>query len=291
MSSYDSLNFDDLLAAVPADRTAIVIPESRIRLSYASLRQQVHALNAPASSIDAVSRIVEGLALPSVTVETSGRTGPSKHVRLPRAMLIRSAAKVATSLSLGADDVSLCVMPMARVQGLVASALATLSTGGTVVVPTAFNPLAFWRIARDHRVTWFTATPHILQMLLARTAAPGLRRPAGAARVRLIRSSGAPLWKEIATTLESAFAAPVIEAYDVAEAGGQVASNPLPPAERRLGSVGRPDPAEVHIVDQAGNRVGADQEGEVVIQGLADGPFRTGDLGYLSGDGWLSIRG
>ena len=33
------------------------------------------------------------------------------------------------------SDVSLCVMPLFHVHGLVASTLATLATGGTVVVP------------------------------------------------------------------------------------------------------------------------------------------------------------
>ena len=36
-------------------------------------------------------------------------------------------------------------MPLFHVHGLVASTLATLATGGTVVVPGKFNPLSFWR--------------------------------------------------------------------------------------------------------------------------------------------------
>ena len=39
--------------------------------------------------------------------------------------------------------------------------------------------------------------------------------------------------------LEAAFGAPVLEAYGMTEAAHQMASNPLPPAERKPGSVGR----------------------------------------------------
>ncbi len=66
------------------------------------------------------------------------------------------------------SDVALCVMPLFHVHGLVASTLATLATGGTVVVPGKFNPLSFWRVARDHGVTWYSAVPTIHQLLLAR---------------------------------------------------------------------------------------------------------------------------
>ena len=38
--------------------------------------------------------------------------------------------------------------------------------------------------------------------------------------------------------LEAAFGAPVLEAYGMTEAAHQMASNPLPPAARKPGSVG-----------------------------------------------------
>mgnify|MGYP003347278629 CR=1 FL=1 len=46
--------------------------------------------------------------------------------------------------------------------------LATLATGGTVVVPGKFNPLSFWRVARDYGVTWYSAVPTLHQLLLAK---------------------------------------------------------------------------------------------------------------------------
>ena len=104
------------------------------------------------------------LAAPAVDdvaliLHTSGSTGRPKRVPLSHANLSISARNVARSYALTPEDVSLCVMPLFHVHGLVASTLATLAAGGTVVVPEKFNPLSFWRVARDHAVTWYPAPP------------------------------------------------------------------------------------------------------------------------------------
>ena len=72
----------------------------------------------------------------------------------------------------------MCVMPLFHVHGLVASTLATLWTGGTVVVPAKFSPLSLWRVARDYGVTWYSAVPTLHQLLLrARRAGDGRGSP------------------------------------------------------------------------------------------------------------------
>src|SRR5205823_10570679 len=140
--------------------------------------------------------------LPSVddvalVLHTSGSTGRPKRVPLAHKNLSISARNVARSYALTADDVSLCVMPLFHVHGLVASTLATLATGGTVVVPAKFNPLSFWRVARDYGVTWYSAVPTLNQLLLARAADPGSRRVPGTERLRFIRSCSAALAPQV----------------------------------------------------------------------------------------------
>ena len=138
-------------------------------------------------------------------------------------------------------------MPLFHVHGLVASTLATFASGGTVVVPAKFSPLSFWRTARDHNVTWYSAVPTLHQLLLARAGDPSdpSRRPAGTEKLRFIRSCSASLPPAVMHALEAAFGAPVLEAYGMTEAAHQMASNPLPPRDRKPGSVGpgtgRPD--------------------------------------------------
>src|SRR5207253_4102157 len=120
----------------------------------------------------------------ALVLHTSGSTGRPKRVPLAHANLSISAGNVARSYALAPDDVSLCAMPLFHVHGLVASTLATLSTGGVVVVPAKFSPLSFWRVARDYGATGYSAVPTLHQLLLARSANPQGRRPAGTERLR-----------------------------------------------------------------------------------------------------------
>ena len=241
----------------------------------------------------------------ALVLHTSGSTGRPKRVPLAHANLSISAGNVARHYGLGPDDVSMCVMPLFHVHGLVASTLATLSTGGTVVVPSKFSPLSFWRVAKDHGVTWYSAVPTIHQLLLARVTDPA-SRPAGTERLRFIRSCSAALPPQVMHSLEAAFGAPVLEAYGMTEAAHQMSSNPLPPADRKPGSVGRGTDVQISIMDAAGKHLATGERGEVVIKGpnvirgyennpeanaksFVDGWFRTGDQGFLDEQGYLTL--
>src|SRR5688500_11909394 len=242
----------------------------------------------------------------ALILHTSGSTGRPKRVPLTHAQLSISARNVAQTYQLTAKDVSLCVMPLFHVHGLVASTLATLATGGTVVVPAKFSPLSFWRIVRDTGATWYSAVPTIHQLLLAR-AEPG-SRPAGAEKLRFIRSCSAALPPPVMAGLEEAFGAPVLEAYGMTEAAHQMASNPLPPSARKPGSVGPGTNVGISIRDANGNVLPAGERGEVcisgpnVVTGYENNPeanatavfgegFRTGDQGMLDEQGYLSLTG
>jgi acyl-CoA synthetase (AMP-forming)/AMP-acid ligase II len=242
----------------------------------------------------------------ALILHTSGSTGRPKRVPLTHANLTISAHNVARTYDLSPSDVSLCVMPLFHVHGLVASTLATLATGGTVVVPAKFSPLSFWRVARDTGATWYSAVPTIHQLLLAR-AEPG-SRPAGAEKLRFVRSCSAALPPPVMAGLEEAFGAPVLEAYGMTEAAHQMASNPLPPAARKPGSVGPGTKVGISIRDEHGNVLAAGERGEVcisgpnVVSGYENNPeanataffgewFRTGDQGTLDEHGYLTLTG
>jgi len=242
----------------------------------------------------------------ALVLHTSGTTSRPKRVPLLHTNLMISARNVAETYQLSAEDVSLCVMPLFHVHGLVASTLATLLTGGTVVVPPRFNPLTFWSAVRDHRASWYSAVPTIHQVLLSRAKAGA--RPAGAEHLRFIRSCSAALPPQMMADLEERFGVPVLEAYGMTEAAHQMASNPLPPSARKPGSVGCGTAVGIAILDEAGELLPAGAVGEVSIKGpnvfsgyegnaeanaasFSQGWFRTGDQGYLDNDGYLTLVG
>jgi acyl-CoA synthetase (AMP-forming)/AMP-acid ligase II len=126
--------------------------------------------------------------------------------------------------------------------------------------------------------------------------------------LRLIRSSSAALPPQVLAELEATFGCRVVESYGMTEATHQMASNPLPPGERKPGSVGPAAGPEVAIMDEQGRLLEQGATGEIVIRGanvtpgydrnpeanekaFSDGWFRTGDQGYLDSDGYLFITG
>ncbi len=242
----------------------------------------------------------------ALVLHTSGTTSRPKLVPLRQRNLAYSASNIGKTYNLTPDDVALCVMPLFHIHGLMASTMATFATGGTVVVPRGgFDAMTFWQAADAHRVTWYSAAPTIHQMLLLRHRGG---RPPGARSMRFIRSSSSALAPDVMRELESRFGAPVIEAYGMTEASHQMASNPLPPGERRPGTVGVQTGIDIAVMDDAGSLVSPGERGEVVIRGTsvidgyANNPeanaksftagwFRTGDQGTIDSDGYLSLIG
>src|SRR5712671_2244144 len=240
----------------------------------------------------------------ALILHTSGSTGRPKRVPLRHFNLAVSSANIANTYALSADDVSLCIMPLFHVHGLIASAMSTLLSGGTVVVPAKFNALSFWRTVREHRVTWYSGVPTMHQLLIARTS----HKPAEAESLRFVRSCSAPLSTELIHKIEGVFDVPFVEAYGMTEAAHQMTSNPLPPRHRKAGSVGVGTGLRITIMDKQGNSLENNQCGEIAIQGanvfrgyennpeanaraFVNGWFLTGDQGFLDSDCYLHLTG
>src|SRR6185437_8060115 len=114
----------------------------------------------------------------ALLLHPSGTTSRPKQVPLLQRNLTSSARSIAAFYGLGADDVSYCAMPLFHVHGLVASTLAALAGGGSVVVPSRFVPRRFWSHLRDQGITWFSCGPTLHQMILEKQdgAPPGSLR-------------------------------------------------------------------------------------------------------------------
>ncbi len=296
---------------------ALVVPPGGARAARSARRPETRLLEA---SVDEKGGLrIEGQASARrdeaapgaddvcLILHTSGTTSRPKRVPLRQRNLAASVANVMAGYRLSPEDVSLCVMPLFHVHGIVASLLSTLASGGTVVAPSGgFNALRFWPLVEEERVTWFTAVPTMHQMLLRR--AEGQGQPAAARSLRFARSCSSALAPAVESQLTELYGVPVLQAYGMTEASHQMASNPLPPGERRPGTVGRGTGVEVAVVDPEWTQLPAGEQGEVVVRGpnvvdgyesnpeanatgFRDGWFRTGDAGVLDAAGYLTLVG
>jgi len=267
-------------------------------------------LNPLASAAEPAAR----LAAPAATdlallLQTSGTTSRPKVVPLSHANLLASACSVAEVLELGPGDRILAAMPMFHIHGIVATLLAPLVTGGSVICCRSNAPHTLLAAMESLKPTWFSAGPTLHQGLLAEL--DRTHQPAPAHQLRFLRSSSSPLPPPVLERLEAVFGVPVIEAYGMTEAY-QICSNRLPSSGsvRRPGSVGAAAGPEVVVLGADRRLLPAGESGEVAIRGVnvaADYEasdqsgwvmaatrelwFLTGDEGWLDGQGSLTLTG
>ncbi len=242
----------------------------------------------------------------ALVLHTSGTTSRPKIVPLSQQNVCASAHNIVRTLALVPGDRCLNIMPLFHIHGLMAAVLSSLAAGASVHCTPGFNALRVFQQMDEVQPTWYTAVPTMHQAIVAR--APRNADSVKRARLRFIRSSSSSLPPQVMAELENLFGAPVIESYGMTEAAHQMASNPLPPGERKPGSVGIAAGPEIAIMDENGTLLKRDETGEIVIRGpnvtagyennptansgaFINGWFRTGDQGVMDGGGYLRITG
>lgn len=246
----------------------------------------------------------------ALLLQTSGTTSRPKVVPLSHGNLLRSCRSVAQVLALGPEDRSLAAMPLFHIHGIVASLLAPLLAGGSVICCRSNATGELLRLMTGLQPTWLSAVPTILQALLAEVEQTGKAAPPH--WLRFLRSSSSPLPPAVLERLEALFQVPVLEAYGMTEAAHQICSNGLPGIGegRRPGSVGAPAGPEVTVLGPDGQHQPQGATGEVAIRGAnvtagyeaaghsgwihdAHGEpwFLTGDEGHFDADGRLTLTG
>ena len=241
----------------------------------------------------------------AVLLHTSGTTARPKRVPITHDQLCRAAHAAGTVLALTAADRCLSVPAVFHSHGL--GTLATcLMTGSSIACLSRFSTRAFFDAMAACRPTWYTAVPTIHHAILVEAGA--YAETVAGARLRFVRSGSMACAPSLIRGLEATFRAPVIEVYGMAETASQIASNPLPPGVRKIGSVGLPNALELRIVDETGTAVSSGTLGEIVLRGpevvggydddpeadrraFVAGWFHTGDQGYRDADGYLFITG
>ena len=165
-------------------------------------------------------------------------------------------------------------------------------------------------------ISWINAVPAIVARL--GDLQPGEAVPSG---IRFVRSASAPLAPATLARFEAATGVAVLESYGMTEAASQITANPLD-GRRKPGTVGVPVGVELRVVRRL-ERVSGNHDGdagrasktccapgvvgEVEVRGPsvinsyasaehdarvdAEGWLRTGDLGFLDAEGYLTLVG
>ena len=256
------------------------------------------AHNAPAT-FATVPRSGDDLA---AILYTSGTTGRSKGAMISHRNLASNATVLHKAWGFGPRDVLIHMLPLFHVHGLFVASHCVLLNGTAMRFHARFD--AKRALAEMPESTVFMGVPTFYTRLLAE---PGLDRET-CRSMRLFVSGSAPLLAETHVQFENRTGLRILERYGMTETG-MLTSNPLA-GERRAGSVGPALPGtEVRVVDDEDHPVAAGAIGHVQVRGAnvfsgywrmpernreeftADGFFRTGDMGNLSSDGYLTIAG
>jgi acyl-CoA synthetase (AMP-forming)/AMP-acid ligase II len=236
---------------------------------------------------------------------TSGTTGQPKGVMLSQSNLAAAARAISAEHRLGRADRVTAVLPLYHINAFAVTMLAPLAHGGSLVMPPRFSAGSFWDMVIDQRCTWLNVVPTMISYLLEGATPP--REQLGA--VRFCRSASAALPPEHHRAFEQRFGIGVVETMGLTETVAPSFSNPIEPALRKVGSVGRASGCEARVVDAQGASLPDGTVGEVTIRGpqvtcgyyrnpeataaafFAEGWLRTGDLGYRDADGFFFITG
>ena len=235
---------------------------------------------------------------------TGGTTGRSKGVMLSHLNLLADFFLVQSVAPHDPGTIYLHTPPMFHLADA-AKIFGLTMLGATHVILPGFEPLATIDAIENHAITDLVLVPTMIGMLCE-----ALReRPAEISSVRNLIYGASPISPTLLETAMRAFPnARFCQAYGQTELSpGATVLDHEDHLAGKLRSAGRAIPCvDVRIVDEAMQTLATGEVGEVVVRGpnvmlgywqqpgltadtIVDGWLRTGDAGYLDGEGYLYL--
>lgn len=230
---------------------------------------------------------------------TSGTTGVPKGTMLTQGNLFFHADAIIGVLELAGDDRALMVVPMFHGYGITVM-LCCFRVGTCFVLMDPFDAEAVFRAIEKHRVTFL---PMVVAMYYMVYNHPE-RDKYDLSSLRIGISGASAMPAQLMQDCSSALSITILEAWGLTEcsASATIQRMNMPYKE---GSVGLAHPGvEVGVMDDAGNLLGPNEVGELVIRGplvmkgyykrpeeteaaLRGGWLHSGDMGYYDEEGYF----
>ena len=240
---------------------------------------------------------------------TGGTTGTPKGAVLTHANLSVNAMQVAAiDPEPDMPDRILGALPFFHVFANTCVLNRTILHGGQIVMLPRFELKAVLKAIPKHKITAMPGVPTMYRALLD---APGLEK-VDLSSLRICISGGAPMPMELKTAFEARSGATVVEGYGLTESSGVVSTNPYK-GVNKPGSIGQPLPGtDIRLVDKDDFTKPAPEgepgeitvSGPQIMQGYHGRPgetaevfiehegqrwLRTGDIGTIDADGYLTV--
>ena len=235
---------------------------------------------------------------------TSGTTGRSKGAMLTHGNLLSNARVLKEAWGWREGDVLIHTLPIFHVHGLFVASHGALINGSKMIWFSRFDPRAV--VARLPEATVFMGVPTLYVRLLAEAALT----PEACAGMRLFVAGSAPLLIETFEAWRERTGHTILERYGMSETA-MLTSNPYrPESARRGGTVGLPLPGVgLRVNDDKGVPLRHGEVGGIEVKGpnvfkgywrmpektadefTTDLWFKTGDVGKIGEDGYVTIVG
>ncbi|MBI3831989.1 MAG: AMP-binding protein [Planctomycetes bacterium] len=235
---------------------------------------------------------------------TSGTTGRPKGVELTHRNLASNTDSAIQFMQFSPEYRVLACLPTFHTLAITATVLAPLAAGGSLFTVPQFRPEGVLQAAEKGGCNVFVMVPSMYRLVTRRQ-----EKDQHPLKLKLAVAGGEPLPEEVRTSFERVFKVPLHEGYGLTETSPVIAFNTS--LASKPGTVGKPIPGvAVKIVDpESLAAVEQGKTGEIWAKGpnimrgyhnrpeetakvrSTDGWFRTGDMGMLDAEGYLTITG
>lgn len=247
-------------------------------------------------------RITVSLDDPAVILYTSGTTGHPKGAVLTHGNLTWNCINVLVDYDVTSLEVALIMSPLFHAASLGMGALPTLLKGGTLVLQPRFDAGAVLEAIAERRVTSLSGVPTTFQMLVDHPD----WGTTDLASVLKVTCGGSSIPSRVSRAFQERGLA-FSSGYGLTEASPGATSLSTHHAAERSSTAGLPHFfTHCRVVDAAGVDCAPGEVGEILLAGpnvtpgywrrpdataetLADGWLRTGDLGFVDEEGFLTI--